>query len=282
MQIPNQIRLTSKRGYILNAFENDAITNKFQKDGEYDTNTLDSICDVLKVIQPQTSLDIGANIGNHSLVIAKFSKNLIAFEPINFIFNVLEKNFHLNNILNGKAINYGLSNQKKTTHIFIPENGNLGSSSLEDKEGIGDFLEIKTIVGDSYLEENLTDSQVDFIKIDVEGHEASVLLGLEKTILKSQPLLLLEWNNAKTIAAFKEFGLLNSLFAGYKFYSLTYTSNKKVHTNTLLGFLKRIYYRVLNNNWCLSDFESHKRYTNVYFVPTRYQHIFHQFKYLNK
>ncbi len=282
MQTPNKINLTTKRGYILNAFEGDSITREIQKKGEYDTNTLNSLSDVLGAIKPQTSLDVGANIGNHSLVIAKYSRNLIAFEPVKFIFDVLEGNFLLNQLKNAKAINCGLSNKQALAEIFIPENGNLGSSSLELKDGIGNLLEIKTIVGDIYLEENLANSQVDFIKMDVEGHEALALLGLETTIIKNQPLLLLEWKSAKTVAAFKEFDLFNKLFVGYEFYSLTYTSNQKVHLNNSIGFLKRVYYRVVNKRWCLSGFESDKRYTNVYFVPVRYQQVFHQFKYLDR
>ncbi len=280
MENHKTIQIKTKRGFILDAFEGDSITQEIQKKGEYDANTLDSLSEVLSAIQPQTSLDIGANIGNHALLISRFSKNLIAFEPVKFIFEVLQKNLVQNKTSNATAVNYGLSNEQLIREIFIPDNGNLGSSSIEAMGGAGELLQIETIIGDSYLLQNHSNAQIDFVKMDVEGHEAAALLGLENTIHKNQPLLLLEWKSPKTIALFKELGLFNKLFAGYSFYSLSYTSNKKVHANNFVGYLKRIYYRFFKKKWCLSEFDPEKSYSNVYFVPERYQSIFRRFIYL--
>lgn len=280
MENHKTIQIKTKRGFILDAFEGDSITQEIQKKGEYDANTLDSLSEVLSAIQPQTSLDIGANIGNHALLISRFSKNLIAFEPVKFIFEVLQKNLVQNKTSNATAVNYGLSNEQLIREIFIPDNGNLGSSSIEAMGGAGELLQIETIIGDSYLLQNHSNAQIDFVKMDVEGHEAAALLGLENTIHKNQPLLLLEWKSPKTIALFKEFGLFNKLFAGYSFYSLSYTNNKKVHANNFVGYLKRIYYRFFKKKWCLSEFNPEKSYSNVYFVPERFQPIFKRFIYL--
>lgn len=282
MENHKTIQIKTKRGFILDAFEGDSITQEIQKKGEYDANTLDSLSEVLAAIQPQTSLDVGANIGNHTLLISCFSKYLIAFEPVKFIFEVLQKNLMQNEIENATAVNYGLSNEQSNREIFIPDNGNLGSSSIEAIEGAGELLQIGTIIGDIYLQQNHGDAKIDFIKMDVEGHEAAALLGLENTIQKNQPLLLLEWKSPKTIASFKEFDLLNKLFAGYSFYSLSYTNNKKVHANNLAGHLKRIYYRFFEKKWCLSDFDPKKSYSNVYFVPERYHPAFRRFIYLQR
>ncbi len=276
------IQIKTKRGFILDAFEGDSITQEIQKKGEYDANTLDSLAEVLAAIQPQTSLDVGANIGNHALLISRFSKKLIAFEPVKFIFEVLQRNLEQNEIANTTVVNYGLSNEQLNRDIFVPDNGNLGSSSIEAMGGAGELLQIGTIIGDSYLLQNHSNAKIDFVKMDVEGHEAAALLGLENTIHKNQPLLLLEWKSPKTIALFKEFGLFNKLFAGYSFYSLSYTNNKKVHANNFVGYLKRIYYRFFEKKWCLSEFDSEKSYSNVYFVPERYQPIFRRFIYLQR
>lgn len=274
------ITIITKKGVTLSAFEGDSITREIQSCGEYDGNTLKSIRDILGLIKPKISLDVGANIGNHALAIAPLSQKLIAFEPVTFIYEVLKNNLAQNKLGNAVAVNFGLSVDQSTKKIFIPKNGNLGSSSLEAVEGEGSFLEIKTVIGDAYLQEHLESEEIDFIKMDVEGHEAAALLGLEKTIQKNQPLLLLEWKSANTTQSFEDSDLFKKLFSGYKFYALTYASSKKVHAKNWFGFCKRIYYKLISNTWCLSSFHPHKRYSNVYFVPKRYQAIFSTFKYL--
>jgi len=281
MQTLNVLKLRTKRGFILNAFAEDSITKEVQRKGEYDSNTLNSLSDILAAIKPEISLDVGANIGNHVLVISKFSQHVVAFEPVKFIFDVLKKNVEENYLDNVTPLNLGLSNKDSESEIFIPKNGNLGSSSMEAKGGEGVLLKIKTIVGDVYLEDNFKDQHVDFIKMDVEGHEAFALMGLKAVIAKYQPLILLEWKSPNTIQTFREFDLFNKLFPEYKKYSLSYTSNKKVHANSIAGFLRRIYHKLIGSKWCLSRFDDTKYYTNVYFVPLRYQKLFNNFNYLD-
>lgn len=277
MQSMKVVRLTTKRGFVLNAFEADSITKEVERKGEYDANTLNSLSDVLAEIKPQLSLDVGANIGNHTLVISKLSRNVVAFEPVKFIFDVLRANLEQNQISNVNAVNFGLSDRNIETEIFIPSNGNLGSSSLEAKEGNGILLKVTTTIGDRYLSGHFSNQQVDFIKMDVEGHEAIALLGLQETIANNQPLLLLEWKSQSTLTSFHEHDLFKKLFAGYKQYSLSYTSNKKVHANTIAGNLKRIYHKLIGSKWCLASFDESKRYSNVYFVPPRYQALMQKF-----
>lgn len=277
MQTIKTIEVKTKRGFTLRAFDGDAITCEIQKKGEYDANTLNSISDILAVIKPAISLDVGANIGNHAMVIATFSKRVIAFEPIKFIFDVLEINKNANAFNHLQVVNVGLSNQQAETLINIPNNGNLGSSSIEVKPENSTSLSIRTVVGDDFLGDISSVNRVDFIKIDVEGHESLALLGLKKTILCDQPLILLEWNSLQTIEQFKKLDLFNILFMDYSFYVLTYNTNRKLFKKNLTGFLTRIYLRLLGKKWCLSDFDASVKYTNVYFVPNRYQLQMQQF-----
>jgi FkbM family methyltransferase len=261
--------LTTKRGKILNAFEGDSITREIQVKGEYDGNALDSLSDVLAMIQPEVSLDIGANIGNHTLVIADYSKHVIAFEPVDFIFQVLKTNIEQNRSTHVEFADAGLSDKTGEAEIFIPDNANLGSSSLEVAEGKGEKLKIRTLIGDQYLSQHHV-GKIDFIKMDVEGHEVPALKGLKKTIEAYQPLLLLEYKIQKTIDGFREKNLFNTLFAGYTVFSLTVTSSKKIHGGGVLGLLKRSYYKHVAKHWVLSSFAPAKRYSNIYLVPSRY------------
>ncbi len=274
MKNRNIIEMRTLRGFKLVAFEGDSITKEVQKKGEYDTNTLNSLSEVLDKIKPDTSLDIGANIGNHALLIARLSKKVIAFEPIKFIFNVLESNVANNNIQNISVENVGLSNIEDQQTIYIPNNSNLGSSSLEKADDGSEKLGIKTVVGDDYLHMHYLGSQVDFIKIDVEGHEAMALIGLRQTLLRCKPLVLIEWKSPHTLSQFKQLNLFKELFPDYKKYGLSYTTNKKVYRESYVGYLKRLYHKLIGSKWCLTDFDESKMYSNVYFVPPRFQQYF--------
>lgn len=268
------IQLKTLRGFSLKAFEGDAITKEVQKVGEYDTNTLNSLVDLLSLIKPNLSLDVGANIGNHALLIATLSNKVVAFEPVKFVFDVLESNIKQNAVDHLTAINVGLSNAVAQHTIYIPDNGNLGSSSLEVKDDAGDKLAIQTVVGDVYLQEYFADDQVDFIKIDVEGHEAKALVGLKKTLLKHQPLVLIEWKSEQMLAEFKRLDLFGELFQGYHKYALSYTTNKKVYADSCFGYFKRLYHKLIGSRWCLMPFDENQRYSNVYLVPPRFQQYF--------
>jgi FkbM family methyltransferase len=264
------VTLTTKRGKTLKAFAGDSITRKIQADGEYDANILDSLEDALSVIRPEVSLDIGANIGNHALVIADHSRRTIAFEPVDFVFQVLKSNIEHNQASHIEAVNAGLSDENRETEIFIPDNANLGSSSLEITEGKGEKRKIKTLVGDQYFAAHHS-GKIDFIKMDVEGHEAAALTGLRKTIETHQPLLLIEYKIQKTIDGFREKDLFNTLFTNYAIFSITTTNSKKIHGGGIRGLLKRNYYKYFAKHWVLSSFMPEKRYSNIYLVPLRYQ-----------
>lgn len=274
MKKSNTIILKTIRGFNLEAFEGDSITREVQRKGEYDANTLNSLADILSTIKPNTSLDVGANIGNHALLIAKFSKKVIAFEPVKFVFDVLHSNVKRNSANNLIAVNLGLSNTQAQQTIYIPNNGNLGTSSIETKADDSEQFNIETVAGDDYLAKNYDGSHVDFIKIDVEGHEAMALLGLKHTLLKCQPLVLIEWKNSKMLAQFKQLNLFEDLFPEYKAYALSYTTNKKVYLGSRFSYLKRMYQKLLGPKWCLMHFDDNKMYSNVYLVPCRYQQHF--------
>lgn len=281
MKNQKTIQIKTKRGFILNAIEGDTITQAIQAKGEYDTNTLNSLTDILSQTQPRTSLDVGANIGNHAVLIAQYSQQLIAFEPVAFVYDLLQSNLKQNHLCNAFSVNKGLSNSVADREIFIPA-FNLGCSSLEVKVGDGQSLQISTAVGDEYLQEYCKNQQIDFIKMDIEGHEAAALIGLEKTIKQYQPLLLIEWKSPHTLSTFKQQNLLHRLFANYQFYSLTQTDNKKLYAKNLKGFFQRIYCKCFNKTWCLSSFDSNKTYSNVYLVPARYADLFSRLQYKSR
>jgi len=124
-------------------------------------------------------IDIGAHVGIFSTYASSLSKNgkIYSFEPLKENFKLL--NFHkdLNN-LNITTSNFGIDGEvgKK---IFYVNNKNSGGNSLIEGKYKTKKIEIETIkLSDFCKKEKIT--KIDFLKIDCEGSEYSILENDEK------------------------------------------------------------------------------------------------------
>lgn len=131
-------------------------------------------------------LDIGANIGNHTIFFAKECKaqKIYSFEPTQKTFQILKENIRINRLDNMVvAINAALGD--KDTHVdVIVDVKDAGSNHVEENMN-GD-----TVMNS--LDSLRIDDRIDFVKIDVEGYEYEVLRGAEKTISKDRPDIFIE------------------------------------------------------------------------------------------
>jgi FkbM family methyltransferase len=159
--------------------------------GGYEEKELQTI---LKIVPKNGNfLDIGANIGWHSIIIAKFCKKLKvhSFEPIKKTYTCLQKNIKYNFLKNIKAYNFGFYNKnKKILFYSYPEgSGNSSISNLsKQKNVILQKCNVKVL--DDFI--NKKKIKVDFIKCDVEGAELFVFLGAKKVLLEHKPIIFCE------------------------------------------------------------------------------------------
>lgn len=136
-------------------------------------------------------LDIGANIGQHAMYASCFSKKVYAFEPIKRLYDQFNNSVFVNNILNIQIFNYALGDKKEDLNIYSNEI-NMGASSILVSENRKVEQVIKVLrLDDEY--ENMNIEKVDFVKIDVEGYELNVLLGMRNIIQKYKPKILVEF-----------------------------------------------------------------------------------------
>jgi len=145
-----------------------------------------------------TFLDIGANIGYHSLLIVSILKREItvhAFEPIPVLFKQFEQSIQKNNFTNLTLHNFGLGDINEDVTIFLRDE-NMGGSSLFEYKNLDvvrssqtDTISLKTL--DSVFNNN---DKVDVIKIDVEGYEFEALKGGENTLKKNSPIIFMEFS----------------------------------------------------------------------------------------
>jgi FkbM family methyltransferase len=156
---------------------------------KYDRLTRKIIRKIL--LKNHNCIDIGCHKGEILDLIIKFAPdgNHFAFEPIPYLFKDLEFRYA------GKAtiLPYALSDKIGNTSFQLVKNAPAYSGIKRRKYDINDpeieeiNVEMNTldcIIGDN--------TKIDFIKIDVEGGEFSVLKGAKKILHKYQPVILFE------------------------------------------------------------------------------------------
>jgi FkbM family methyltransferase len=143
-------------------------------------------------------LDVGANIGTHTLTYAQTADMVYAFEPQPFCFDMLCTNLLLNNVLNVTPIQCALGPSDGIVHMNIHDPTQPNSPA---GEGVGK--------GESTVMMHKLDTLgirgVNFIKMDVEGFELDVLKGMRQTLQEYQPVLYIEIHYASLIEPIKRF-----------------------------------------------------------------------------
>lgn len=168
-----------------------------------------------------TVLDVGANIGYYSVMFSKLvgeKGKVFAFEPTKFFGNVLRMNLDANGCTNVETFKHGLSSKTQKLMIQIGDSSATlhvpGKRTLRAEE----VVELKTL--DNFVEEHNLQN-IDFIKIDIDGHEPAFLEGAWKTLERYEPTILMEINH------------LNYLEAGYTawdFYDHLKKKNYKIYS----------------------------------------------------
>lgn len=138
------------------------------------------------------ALDCGAHVGIWSKRLSFLFNTVIAFEPIPKHIECHKKNCSSwdNVTLNECA----LSNKETTMNMKMGTGRNTGRSTLEYKsnlvKGDNEIIQIQTKTLDSF---NIP--KVDFMKIDVEKHEVSLIEGAKETINRCDPIIFIEDHN---------------------------------------------------------------------------------------
>jgi len=126
-------------------------------------------------------VDVGGNVGRWSVDFAKDFETVSAFEPAPYHIECFEKNCE--QYPNIKLYPYGLSNTNKKGNLEVAVAEHLGSTRvIPSSDG---NIELKTLD-----EHNFTD--VDVLKVDVEGLEIDVLQGAQQTIRRCKPIIVIE------------------------------------------------------------------------------------------
>jgi FkbM family methyltransferase len=157
-------------------------------DGRCDDEMLDVLLDLVD-IDDRNVVDVGANIGNHTLAFAQKAAHVFTFEPHPITYRLLQLNIGGRN--NVTAYNRGASNQTGTLRAVSPRS-NFGATAISDRPlGEGE-LEFTFNLVDLDSVPELRD--IALVKIDVEGHEIQALQGARQLIAREKPIVVIEQN----------------------------------------------------------------------------------------
>lgn len=193
--------------------------------GAYDPLGVKLMRQLASKIDSAVLLDVGANVGTHTLAIAGFVDSVHSFEPYPKALKRLNKHVQLNDASNVQIHEFGLSTENTSREYYENVKGNFGAGSFECEHGnvsSEPSFKLPLRIGDQFLEE-MGLKQVDVIKVDVEGHESLVLGGLQQTLKNCRPAVFFEFGptTLNHITSQTEF---RQMFPDqYQFFQLSYS-----------------------------------------------------------
>jgi FkbM family methyltransferase len=186
-----------------------------------------------EVKKGNTVLDVGANIGYYTLILAKQvgkEGKVFAFEPGPDNFALLKKNIHLNNYTNVILEQVGVTNKTGGTCFK--------SDRVYDSSVGRGLINIKTIQLDDYFKDY--QGNIDLIKMDIEGSEGNAIKGMSNILQKNENIKMITefWpSGLEAVGTSPEEYLKMLLEYGFKIYNINEEKEEieSINIASLLG-----------------------------------------------
>ena len=191
---PNHVYRVRRQGLQWELNPHDAVDRDLFLYGEKEPEDYELI---RRLVKPgDTILDIGANFGFYAVSLAKAlgtQTQVYAFEPHPHTFGRLSRHIALNGLTNVQAYLVGLSDTVDLFEIrFEPQN--TGGAYLAPPAALADtqrLVQVTTL--DRFVQEHKL-TRVDFVKVDIEGHEYRFLKGARDTLTRFLPPMMMEFS----------------------------------------------------------------------------------------
>ena len=220
--------------YIVDTYKIDLLLQTYRRMGIHlgsgqrggEQYFIEQILPSLLKTKPRVLFDVGGNVGNYTQTLNKAfpEARVFSFEPIKSNYEQLES--MVNTLDNISCFNIGMSSVSGTKKIYFPNSknnvhGSLYEGSLKEllnyEELYSEEIELTTL--DDFTKSSNID-QIDFLKIDTEGHELEVLEGA-KNLIDNQKIKVIQFE-------FNEMNIMSRTFlidfykmlTGFDFYRL--------------------------------------------------------------
>ncbi len=198
--------------------------NKYRRADKSQETELEILPEI--VDRDKTAIDIGANTGLYTYFLARYARDVIAFEPHELFADFLMKAVADNVVV----INKGVSNTNSQLPFYIPvKYGRKQMNIASFDKPSNSEMSYQTHLVDTVTLDSMGFENVGFIKIDVEGHEYSVLQGAEQLIGSQRPVFQVEIlgdpeekRKNRTLAVLRDYG--------YEVYIYTDNEFKKMNS----------------------------------------------------
>lgn len=160
--------------------------------GAYERDDLELIGDFLAALGDPVFVDVGANVGHHTLFAATRCRRVIAVEPFEPLVRRIQQKIDDNALTNVTIVACGLGERDETA-LYTPSTTNNTGTGAFGVSASGQTVTLPIRSGDEVLAE-ADGSRVSFLKIDTEGFEGHVLRGLSRTLGAARPVVWFEWS----------------------------------------------------------------------------------------
>lgn len=147
-----------------------------------------------------TAIDVGANYGYYSVLLSELvgsDGRLHAFEPNPAPARATEFTLEINGFRSRSEVHpVALSDSEGTCAFFVPDNEPKNGHLVfgEPPQSGGESFEVPIATLDSVC---ASLDRVDFVKIDAEGSEGRIFDGMRDTVVRHNPLIVLEFNSGR-------------------------------------------------------------------------------------
>lgn len=156
--------------------------------GRYEREELEALIPFLSQLsKSDVVLDVGANIGNHSVFFREHFDRVICFEPNPRTASLLRLNTQAYEGVDVRP--YGLSDMDSVLTATVPH-GNAGGARIGDAlQRAGQEVKFQVRKFDDTADAKLP---ISLVKVDVEGHEVAAIEGMRGMLQREWPALLFE------------------------------------------------------------------------------------------
>ena len=152
-------------------------------------------CAIERSMQGTTTFDVGANVGIFSVALARAvgsDGQVVAIEPDPASVRRLRGNLALNSVANARVVEAAANDREGMVELHIADDPAYNSVfAIEGRHAQAGTVWVPSVRLDQ-IWSDLGCPSVSFVKVDVEGAEASVIRGAAVMILTARPALLME------------------------------------------------------------------------------------------